>query len=119
MIGFKAVEEIDIPPFDFVSFMSEHWLSYILIFVFLVYIYNKVFRTRKLPILKDAIVYGTIAVGSFVLLIFQADAGLPILLSLGVAVGLMLIVRIRYYFTNRKKTSSVPDSESDSAQGKI
>lgn len=114
MIRLIAAEELDIPPFDFISFMGEHWLKFILIFAFLVYIYNKVFRTRKLPMIKDAIIYGTIAIGAFVLLIFQVDAGLPILLSLSIAVGLMLIVRIRYFLADRKKARSGSDSHSDS-----
>lgn len=73
-----------------------NWIYYVLIYILLIFIYNKVFRTRKLPILKSAIVYILIAIGSFMLLVFQIDAGLPIVYSLGVAVLLMLIVRIRY-----------------------
>ncbi len=100
--------------FDFTGFMADHWLTYILIFIFLVYIYNKVFRVRKLPILKDVIVYGLIALGAFLLLIFQVDANLPILASLSVAVALMLTVRIRYYFIDRanKKTADPTDKTS-------
>jgi hypothetical protein len=64
------------------------------------FIYAKVFRTRRLPILKSLIVYVLIGIGSFVLLIFQADAGLPIVPSLSVAVLLMAMVKIRYMLQN-------------------
>lgn len=98
-----AEETVDIPPFDFSGFMGAHWIEYILILACIIFIYNKVFRVRKLPLFKDAIVYGLMAIGAFVLLIFEVDAGLPILYSLGTAVALMLIVRIRYFFLDRSK----------------
>ncbi len=87
----------------FNGWLAAHpWIAYILIFLFLVYIYNKVFRVRRLPILKELIVLILIAVGAFILLLFQIDIGLPIVLCLGVAIGLMLIVRIRYAIAGRK-----------------
>lgn len=98
-----ASETVEIPPFDFSGFMREHWLEYVLILVCVIFIYNKVFRAGKLPLVKDLIVYVLMALGSFVLLIFEVDAGLPILYSLGTAVALMLIVRIRYFFLDRSK----------------
>jgi hypothetical protein len=97
--------------FSMTEFMSEQWLNYILIYVFLIYIYNKVFRARKLPVLKSLIVYAVIAVGAFVLLIFQIDAGLPILQSLSIAVAMMLIVRIRYFFVERAQKKSKREDE--------
>lgn len=78
------------------------FITFVLIYVFLTYVYNKVFRTRKLPLLKDAIVYLLIGVGAFILLLFQHDLGLPIVQCLMVAVGLMVIVRIRYWMDARK-----------------
>lgn len=106
-------EEIEIPKFDMGAFLhDEHsyvglslpnWAVWIIIFLFVVYIYNKVFRARKLPLLKDLVVYVLMLFGSFVLLIFQADAGLPIVYSLGVAVLMMLIVRIRVWLEGRTK----------------
>jgi 4-hydroxybenzoate polyprenyltransferase len=105
----QQVEPVEIPEFNFIAFFMDtdklgvyHWVYYVLIYAFLVYIYNKVFRTRKLPILKNAVVYLIIAVGAFVLLIFQVDAGLPIVYCLGIAVALMLMVRIRYFLEDRK-----------------
>jgi hypothetical protein len=89
------------------EWLAQHlWTTYILIYAFLVYIYNKVFRVRKLPILKDLVIYLIIAVGAFFLLIFQVDAGLPIVYSLAVAIALMLTVRIRYYIAEKSKKSN-------------
>lgn len=82
-------------------FASHPWITFIIIYVLLTYVYNKVFRVRKLPILKELIVYLGIAVGAFILLLFQVDLRLPIVYSIGVAVSLMLIVRIRYWITDR------------------
>lgn len=84
-------------------FAQHVWTTYILIYVFLIYIYNKVFRVRKLPLLKDLIIYVLIGVGAFMLLLFQVDLGLPIVISLGVALGLMLTVRIRYFLLERNQ----------------
>jgi hypothetical protein len=75
-------------------------LTYILIFILLSFVYNKVFRTRKLPVLKALIIYLLLGVGSILLLFFQI-AGLPIILCLGVAVLMMLILRIRYFIEKR------------------
>lgn len=104
-------------------------ITYIVIFACLVYVYNKVFRMRKLPLLKDVVVYLTMAVGAGILWLFQLDLGLPIVACLGVAVALMLTVRIRYWMLDREarkngtassgtaeqKQSAVPD-ESEAAQ---
>jgi hypothetical protein len=75
-------------------------LTYLLIFILLSFVYNKVFRTRKLPVLKALIVYLLMGLGSVLLLFFQI-AGLPIILCLGVAVLMMLILRIRYFIEKR------------------
>jgi uncharacterized membrane protein YesL len=85
------------------EWLFEHvWVTYALIYVLVTYVYNKVFRVRKLPLLKDAIIYVLIGLGTFILLIFQMF-GLPIVLSLIVAVGLMLLVRVRYFVEGRAK----------------
>jgi hypothetical protein len=81
-------------------FGNHIYLTYILIFILLSFVYNKVFRTRKLPVLKALIIYLLIGVGSILLLFFQI-AGLPIILCLGVAVLMMLILRIRYFIEKR------------------
>lgn len=87
---------------------AHPWIAYVLIFVLLTYVYNKVFRARKLPLLKDAIIYFLLALGSLMLLFFQL-AGLPIILSLSVAVGLMLTLRLRYFIQERSKKSKPSD----------
>ncbi|MFD2672348.1 YlaH-like family protein [Marinicrinis sediminis] len=109
-------EEIEIPPFDFGAFMTEtdplfgiampNWITFIVIFICMTYIYNKVFRARKLPLLKDLVVYVLLAIGAFVLLIFEVDSSLPIVYSLSIAIALMLTLRIRYFvmdWQNRKQ----------------
>jgi hypothetical protein len=80
-------------------------ITYILIFIFLTFVYNKVFRTRKLPVLKALIIYALLAIGSVLLLIFQL-VGLPIILCLTVAILLMLMVRVRYFVEKRNGRKS-------------
>ena len=84
-------------------FDQHPWVTYAIICVLLVYVYNNVFRVRKLPIIKNLIVYFLIAIGGFILLLFQLDLDLPIVYCLLVAFVLMQIVRIRYWLVNRKK----------------
>jgi len=80
------------------EWFREHlWITYLLIFVLISYVYNKVFRTRRLPVLKAAVIYLLLAAGAFILLLFQVDVGLPIVPSLAIALFLMLIVRVRYW----------------------
>lgn len=83
------------------DWLANHlWFTFIAIFIMLAYVYNKVFRTRKLPLLKNLIVYVLIAVGALLLMFFQL-MGLPIVLCLGVAILLMVIVRIRLFLTKK------------------
>lgn len=81
-------------------FGNHLYITYLLIFIFMSYVYNKVFRTRKLPVLKTAIIYVLLAIGSVMLLVFQI-VGLPIVLCLAVAISLMFLVRIRYFIEKR------------------
>lgn len=83
-------------------FASHKIISYIIIYVLLMYIFNKVFRVRRLPLLKEILIYLLMGVGALILLIFQVDK-LPIIPCLLVAVGLMLLVRIRYFVEARQK----------------
>lgn len=78
-------------------------ITLLIVYVFLVYVYNKVFRTRKLPILKALLLYALILVGAFILTTFQVFMQLPIVPSLSVAVLLMLMVRIRYFVEARQQ----------------
>lgn len=89
-------------------FVDNPWIAYALIYVLVVFVYNKVFRVRKLPILKEILIYLIIAAGAFILLLFQLDARLPIIQCLAVAVLLMLMVRIRYMVEKRTGNSSKP-----------
>jgi len=89
------------------EWFSQHpWITFLIIYVLLTYVYNKVFRTRRLPILKALIIYILLGIGSIMLLVFQIDARLPIVPSLAVAVSLMFVVRIRYWITARSNKSS-------------
>ncbi len=81
-------------------FGNHLYITYLLIFIFMSYVYNKVFRTRKLPVLKTAVIYVLLAIGSVMLLVFQI-VGLPIVLCLSVAIALMFLVRIRYFIEKR------------------
>ncbi len=81
-------------------FGNHLYITYLLIFIFMSYVYNKVFSTRKLPVLKTAIIYVLLAIGSVMLLVFQI-VGLPIVLCLTVAISLMFLVRIRYFIEKR------------------
>ena len=60
-------DPIEIPEFKLSEFLMDtspilgiemyHWLIWLLIFVFSAYIFNKVFRQRKLPVIQSFIVY--------------------------------------------------------------
>ncbi|CAM3379334.1 MULTISPECIES: YlaH-like family protein [Paenibacillus] len=87
-------------------------ISYILIFVMITYVYNKVFRVKqKLPLLKEILLYFLMLLGSAILLVFQIDK-LPIIQCLLVAVALMFMVRIRYFVEERQKKKTQAESKS-------
>ncbi|ULO08853.1 YlaH-like family protein [Paenibacillus sp. 19GGS1-52] len=84
-------------------FAAHSVIAYIVIFILLTYVYNQVFRVnQKLPIGKEIVLYIMMALGSGMLLIFQHDK-LPIIQCLLVAVGLMLLVRVRYFMEARQR----------------
>ena len=84
------------------EWLREHpWLTFFIIYACLAYVYVKVFRQRRLPILKELVIYLLIGVGALILLLFQLDLGLPIVSCLLFAIGLMLVVRIRSMFVKR------------------
>lgn len=76
-------------------------ITYVFIVACLIYVFNAVFRPRKLPILKDALVYALILAGGWLLMFFQLKVGLPIVHGFALAILLMLIVRIRSFFVRR------------------
>lgn len=83
-------------------FFDHPWITFFIIFFGLAFVYNKVFRVQKLPILKEILVYLIMALGAFILLLFQLDLRIPIVPSLAIAVSLMLIVKIRYWVEGRQ-----------------
>ncbi len=91
-----------IPLFSSAWFADHYGITFVLIFIFIIYIYNKVFRVRKLPLLKNLIVYLAASVWAFVLLMFQLMT-LPIVYCLGVVIIIMLMVRIRYFIAELQK----------------
>jgi len=93
------------------SWFAEHPIvAYIVIFILLTYVYNRVFRVnQKLGVGKEIMLYIMMAVGSGMLLIFQHDK-LPIIQCLLVAVGLMMLVRVRYLVEARQKRRAAADA---------
>jgi 4-hydroxybenzoate polyprenyltransferase len=86
------------------EWLTDHFVvTYLIIYVFMAYVYTKVFKVRKLPILKELIIYLIIGVGAFILWLFQLTIGLPIVLCLTIAILLMFMVQIRYFFEKRQK----------------
>lgn len=83
-------------------------ISYFLILACTIYIFNAVFRPGRLPILKEIVVYLMMAIGCLVLLLLQLDK-LPIIQCMAVAVGMMLLLRMRQLYDKRKQGSR--DSE--------
>jgi D-alanyl-lipoteichoic acid acyltransferase DltB (MBOAT superfamily) len=99
-------------------FQDHPVVSYLLIFAFTAYIFNAVFRPGKLPILKEILVYVMMAVGCFVLLILQIDK-LPIIQCMGVAVIMMLMLRLRQLYDKwrkRKDGGNKPASETSGSR---
>jgi len=82
-------------------FREHPFLTYVLLYFGLAFVYVKVFRMRRLPILKELIIYLLIGVGALLLWLFQLDLQLPVVQSMMGALALMLIVRIRMFFTSR------------------
>lgn len=84
------------------QWFSDHPLiSYLLILAFTIYIFNAVFRMGKLPILKEILVYIIMAAGCLILLVLQIDK-LPIIQCMGVAVAMMVLVRLRQIYDKWK-----------------
>lgn len=50
------------------EWLTVHYVvTYLIIYVFMAYVYTKVFKVRKLPILKELIIYLMIGVGALIL----------------------------------------------------
>lgn len=87
-------------------FREHPLITYVVLYFGLAFVYVKVFRMRRLPILKELIIYLLIGVGALLLWLFQLDLKLPIVQSMMFALALMLIVRIRMFFTSRANGGS-------------
>jgi len=100
------------------AWLSEHMLiSYLLILGFTIYIFNAVFRAqRRLPILKEILVYLLMAFGSFVLMILQVDK-LPIIQCMGIAVIMMLMLRGRQLYDKWKGSSQTKAASQKTESG--
>jgi hypothetical protein len=84
------------------TWFHEHpVVSYLLILAFTIYIFNAVFRMGRLPLIKEAIVHIVMAIGCLVLLLLQLDK-LPIIQCMGVAVLMMLVLRLRQLYDKRR-----------------
>lgn len=90
-------------------FREHPFITFILLYISLAYVYVKVFRARRLPILKELIIFLLIGVGALLLWLFQLDLQMPVVQCMAAALALMLIVRIRMFFVNR--TSATGQSE--------
>jgi len=94
----------------------QHWfsvhplISYILILVFTIYIFNAVFRMGRLPILKEILVYLIMAAGCLILLVLQIDK-LPIIQCMAVAVAMMVLVRLRQIYDKYKSKRQSGDAD--------
>lgn len=77
------------------------WANYLLILILSGVIYRVAFA-RPLPLLKNIIVYLALAIGCYLLLIFDI-LGFPIIPSLLITVGLIIITRIRLLIMEKRK----------------
>lgn len=89
-------------------------ISYLLILACTIYIFNAVFRSGKLPILKEILVYIVMAIGCLVLLLLQLDK-LPIIQCMAVAVAMMGLLRLRQLYDKRKKNRETTKDRNDSS----
>jgi hypothetical protein len=93
-------------------FRDHPLITFMVLYFGLAFVYVKVFRARRLPVLKELIIYLLIGIGALLLWLFQLDLQLPVVQSMLAALALMLIVRIRLYFVNRSAGTKT-DSSSD------
>lgn len=80
------------------EWLAEHKLvSYLLIVGFTIFIFNSVFRpVKRLSIPREIGVYVSILLGGLILLVLQGR--LPIIQCMGVAVAMMLLLRLRQLY---------------------
>lgn len=102
------------------AWLADHpVVAWLIIFALSSFVYARVFRVRRLPVLKEALVYALIALGSLLLLFFQVEVGLPIVPSLLVAVGMMAVFGVRRWAERRfgrRARDAVPDDAAPDGQ---
>ncbi|TJY43398.1 hypothetical protein E5161_05785 [Cohnella pontilimi] len=91
-------------------FHDHPLMAYVLILGFTIYIFNAVFRPGRLPILKEILVYLMMAVGCLVLLVLQLDK-LPIIQCMGVAVIMMIMLRLRQLYDKIRSRRSADNGQ--------
>ena len=95
----------------------QQWLhdhpvvSYFIILVLCIYVFNSVFRAGRLPLAKEIFLYLFMAAGSWLLWILQHDR-LPIVPILAGTAVLVLLVQIRRRLT-RSGSSGTPEDRAD------
>lgn len=92
------------------EWLREHpFITFVLLYISLAFVYVKVFREKRLPVLKELVIFLLIGVGAFILWLFQLDLRMPVMQCMIAALSLMLVVRIRMYAlersASRKSTS--------------
>lgn len=95
-------------------FSNHPLVTYVLILACIIYIFNAVFRVKRLPILKEVLALFVMAIGAFVLYILQVDK-LPIIQCMAVAIIMMMMLRGRQLYDKlRSKRSG--DVKTDSSR---
>jgi hypothetical protein len=95
-------------------FSNHQLVTYVLILACIIYIFNAVFRVKRLPILKEVIVHLVMAFGAFILFILQVDK-LPILQCMAVAIMMMMMLRGRQLY-DKLRSKRNRDVKTDSGQ---
>jgi hypothetical protein len=95
------------------QWLHDHPLvSYLIILVLSVYIFNNVFRAGRMPFLKEVFLYIFMAAGAWLLWILQHDR-LPIVPILGGAAVAVLLVQIRRRMAAGNRGAGVPGEKRD------
>lgn len=95
-------------------FSNHPLVTYVLILACIIYIFNAVFRVKRLPILKEVLAHIVMAIGAFVLYILQVDK-LPIIQCMAVAILMMMMLRGRQLY-DKLRNKRNGDVKTDSSQ---
>lgn len=86
-------------------FRGHPFLTFAVLYFGLAFVYVKVFRERKLPVLKEAVIYLLMAVGAMILWLMQLDLRMPVVQCMLAALSLMAVVRLRIVYLERSRRS--------------